>query len=114
MLHRIPPTHSASDLSSAPEQSIGKASDYKVGDKKEVKVGDATALIVCTKKGLFAVGSRCTHYGAPLEKGVLDGCRLKCPWHGAVRPESNIFHSSSQPSHSFCSPIYVAVVFGID
>ena len=47
-------------------------------------MGDATALVVCTKKGLFAVGSKCTHYGAPLEKGVLDGCRLKCPWHGAV------------------------------
>ena len=84
MLHRIPPTHSASDLSSAVEQSIGRVTDYKVGDKKEVKVGDATALIVCTKKGLYAVGSKCTHYGAPLEKGVLDGCRLKCPWHGAV------------------------------
>ena len=84
MLHRIPPTHSASELSSAPEQSIGKVTDYKVGDKKEVKVGDVTALIVCTKKGLYAVGSRCTHYGAPMEKGVLDGCRLKCPWHGAV------------------------------
>ena len=84
MLHRIPPTHSASELSSAPEQSIGKVSDFKVGDKKEVKVGDATALIVCTKKGLYAVGNKCTHYGAPLEKGVLDGCRLKCPWHGAV------------------------------
>ena len=84
MLHRLPPTHSASELSSAPEQSIGKVSDFKVGDKKEVKVGDATALIVCTKKGLYAVGSKCTHYGAPLEKGVLDGCRLKCPWHGAV------------------------------
>lgn len=33
---------------------------------------------------LYANSSKCTHYGAPLIKGVLtsDGC-LTCPWHGA-------------------------------
>ena len=80
MLHRSPPPTSAS----GPEQSIGHLADFPLGTKKEIKVGDVTALVVSTPKGLFAVGHKCTHYGAPLEKGVLDGCRLKCPWHGAV------------------------------
>ena len=80
MLHREPP----SSEPSGPEQSVGHVRDFPVGTKKEIKVGEVTALLVATKKGLYAVGNKCTHYGAPLEKGVLDGCRLKCPWHGAV------------------------------
>ena len=66
------------------EAAVGKVSDFKLGEKREVKVGDVTALLLCTSSGLYAVGSRCTHYGAPLVNGVLDGCRLKCPWHGAT------------------------------
>jgi hypothetical protein len=30
-----------------------------------------------------AIGAKCTHYGAPLAKGILTtGGRLTCPWHG--------------------------------
>lgn len=36
---------------------------------------------------VFATSSKCTHYGAPLIKGILS-CegqgRLVCPWHGAA------------------------------
>ena len=27
-----------------------------------------------------AIGARCTHYGAPLVKGVLENGRVRCPW----------------------------------
>jgi hypothetical protein len=30
-----------------------------------------------------AIGAKCTHYGAPLAKGILTTTgRVTCPWHG--------------------------------
>lgn len=51
---------------------------------KEVKVGDQAVLVVHTSDGNFyATSAKCTHYGAPLAKGVLNGNRVVCPWHAA-------------------------------
>ena len=32
---------------------------------------------------ISALGTKCSHYGAPLEKGVVANGRVRCPWHGA-------------------------------
>src|SRR6184192_3240091 len=32
---------------------------------------------------LFAIGATCTHYGGPLDKGLMVDCTVHCPWHHA-------------------------------
>ncbi|KAG0656683.1 hypothetical protein C6P46_006985 [Rhodotorula mucilaginosa] len=45
---------------------------------------EAKILLSKVKGQYFATSSKCTHYGAPLAKGVLTAeGRLVCPWHGA-------------------------------
>jgi len=59
----------------------------KNGEKKEVEVEGVEGgkvLLLKIQDQVHATSSTCTHYGAPLVKGVLtpEG-RLTCPWHGA-------------------------------
>ncbi|KIN05698.1 hypothetical protein OIDMADRAFT_111794 [Oidiodendron maius Zn] len=61
--------------------------DLKPGEKREVEVEgiDGGKVLLCNVGGkVSALGNKCTHYGAPLVKGVLTGDgRITCPWHGA-------------------------------
>lgn len=57
------------------------------GDMKQVEldgVENGKVLILKINGKVHATSSNCTHYGAPLAKGVLspDG-KITCPWHGA-------------------------------
>lgn len=55
------------------------------GEKREVEVEglDAKVLLLNAGGTVQALGPRCTHYGAPLVKGVLGtNGKLTCPWHG--------------------------------
>ncbi|CAK7272466.1 Apoptosis-inducing factor 1 [Sporothrix epigloea] len=63
------------------------ALDLKIGDKVEAEVeglDDTKVLLVNAAGTIQAIGPKCTHYGAPLVKGVLtSNGRITCPWHGA-------------------------------
>lgn len=75
--------------------------DLKNGQKKEVEVdGIEGGKVLLAKVGdkVHAMSPNCTHYGAPLVKGVLTGDgRITCPWHGGITFLSLTFSSIPFP-----------------
>jgi len=61
-------------------------SNLPEGSLAKVEVGDATVLLYRSGARVYAIGSRCSHAGGPLEEGKVDDdarC-VQCPWHGSV------------------------------
>lgn len=65
------------------ETVVCKTDDLQNGQMKEVDIGDQKALLIKDGGSFYAVGGKCTHYGAPLSKGAYCNGRVRCPWHGA-------------------------------
>jgi nitrite reductase/ring-hydroxylating ferredoxin subunit len=66
-------------------KDVTSFSHLKNGDKQEVEVEgveNGKVLLLKVQDQVHATSSNCTHYGAPLSKGVLtpEG-RLTCPWY---------------------------------
>jgi len=62
------------------------ASEVKDGGMKEVDFGAEDQKVLVSRIGdkVYATSAFCTHYGAPLVKGVLaSNGRVTCPWHSA-------------------------------
>lgn len=57
--------------------------ELRDGGLMRVELGDEKILLARVGAKVYALGAECPHYGAPLEKGVLHGERLVCPWHHA-------------------------------
>jgi len=69
-------------------KGISSVTDFKDKQKEEAEVEGiegGKVLLIKSNGKVHATGSKCTHFGAPLVKGVVssDG-RLTCPWHGGV------------------------------
>lgn len=66
------------------EDVVCQDGDIKENEMKSFELGDAGKVLLVRQNGkLSAIGSKCTHYGAPLETGALGEGRIRCPWHGA-------------------------------
>lgn len=81
---RMPSTTTvqSADESDEVEVVVGNVNDLELGKIKEIEIGNEKALIV-KDDGIFAFGSKCTHYGLPLSKGAYCNGRIRCPFHGA-------------------------------
>lgn len=64
---------------------VARAVDIPVGHTHRVVV-DGEPVLLCNVAGaLYAIEDYCSHDGEPLgEAGELEGCRIRCPRHGAT------------------------------
>ncbi|WP_162426674.1 Rieske 2Fe-2S domain-containing protein [Pontibacter pudoricolor] len=50
-----------------------------------VQAGEVPVLLARKEGQIYALAHTCSHLGGPLSEGeLLDGLRVKCPWHGSV------------------------------
>lgn len=63
---------------------VGKTSDIPHGKMIHLTIGKKKNILVVNISGkYYAISNICSHEGAPLHEGRLDGKELTCPWHGA-------------------------------
>lgn len=67
-------------------------SEYRVGpvdsllqnaEMRRIELEGKPVILARVQGEYYAFGAKCTHYGAPLNEGVLKGHSLICPWHHA-------------------------------
>ncbi len=63
---------------------VASTSDLADGEMRQVSAGGHDVLLARVAGAFHACTAFCTHYGAPLADGVLDGTTVVCPWHHAA------------------------------
>lgn len=58
--------------------------DVPVGTTRRVSAAGIEVLLCNVGGRIYAIEDVCTHDGAPLDQGWLDGKCITCPRHGAV------------------------------
>ncbi|XP_066983971.1 apoptosis-inducing factor 3-like isoform X2 [Macrobrachium rosenbergii] len=74
---------SASNVNDVIEAVVCHQDDLPEEGMKSFDIEGGQVLLVNQKGVLSAIGTKCTHSGAPLETGALCEGRIRCPWHGA-------------------------------
>ncbi|XP_027129039.1 apoptosis-inducing factor 3 isoform X2 [Larimichthys crocea] len=80
--HELPDSD-PEDTSEELTEMVCLESDLRDGQMMEVEVRHHSVLLTRSEGKYTAIGNQCTHYGAPLSKGVITGQTVRCPWHGA-------------------------------
>ena len=60
-----------------------RTNEVSEGELKEFFLKDIAILVVKHSGQIYCLQARCTHAGAPLVEGELNGDVLQCPWHGS-------------------------------
>ncbi|WP_413944411.1 FAD-dependent oxidoreductase [Bdellovibrio sp. HCB-162] len=69
---------------SGPDFSKGISEEsLKDGESLLGHVGEEPVLLVRQEGQFYAVGAKCSHYGGPLNEGLIVGDTVHCPWHHA-------------------------------
>jgi 3-phenylpropionate/trans-cinnamate dioxygenase ferredoxin reductase subunit len=73
-----------SDEMTGPDLEKGvEASSVRAGGMIAGHAFGEPVLLAHVEPNWFAIGAKCTHYGASLAEGVLVGETIRCPWHHA-------------------------------
>jgi len=62
---------------------VGKTSDIPTGKMIKVSVDGREILVANIDESYYATDDSCTHSGASLSEGKLEGCTITCGWHAA-------------------------------
>ena len=65
-------------------QRVANKRDIKEGSLLGVELEGNNIVLAMINGQVFAMDAVCSHQGAPLEEGTLEGFNLTCPWHYAV------------------------------
>ncbi len=62
---------------------VGKTSDISAGKMQKVTADGKEILVINIDGSYYAMDDTCSHAGASLSEGKLEGNILTCDWHGA-------------------------------
>lgn len=62
---------------------IGGKSDFPPGKMQMISVEGKDVLVLNLDGSYYAIDDTCTHMGASLTEGQLEGSTVICGWHGA-------------------------------
>lgn len=62
---------------------VGKTAELPPGKMQKISADGKEVLVANIEGNFYAVDDTCTHSGASLYEGTLDGSILTCGWHGA-------------------------------
>jgi nitrite reductase/ring-hydroxylating ferredoxin subunit len=60
---------------------LAAAKDVLPGEMEQVEIKGKELLVINLDNNFYCLNARCTHAGAPLAEGTLNGDILTCPWH---------------------------------
>ena len=63
--------------------TVATLSDLQPGAILAVDVGDERIALFNIDGTIYAINDSCTHFGASLSEGSLDGFEITCPYHSA-------------------------------
>ncbi|MBC8100354.1 MAG: Rieske 2Fe-2S domain-containing protein, partial [Armatimonadetes bacterium] len=63
--------------------TVARADEIKPGERLVVEIGRHWIAIFNVEGVFHAIQDVCTHDDGPLAEGVLYGCEIECPRHGA-------------------------------
>jgi nitrite reductase/ring-hydroxylating ferredoxin subunit len=64
-------------------QRIGRTDEVPEGQMRQFLFSEEEVLVFNLRGRFYGLAGRCTHAGAPLVDGTIEGNTLTCPWHGS-------------------------------